>query len=192
MGDYLIAIGGTGSKIAEALLHLSAIGQMESRELHVVFVDQDRSNGNLERAQVLLEAYEACRKIGFTHTSDIFKVEVTKSDPNVWAPLPEMNSTLKSLVGYNLIPQNMNGFRGLYDILFDEAEKETSLNEGFRGHPSIGAAAFFKTVNLGEDGAVGYTNSKNPRGYGKRRKGKDFCCWFSFWRDGGSRYSNHC
>jgi len=151
MNHYLIAVGGTGAKVAESVLHLAAVGLMTGKSLHIIFVDQDRSNGNLGRTQVLLDTYSFCKKIGFSDSSDIFKAEVTKSSPPVWSPIPDMNASLKQVVGYNLIPSDKEAIRGLYDVLFSEAEKQTPLDEGFRGHPSIGAAAFFKAVNLGEE-----------------------------------------
>ena len=39
----------------------------------------------------------------------------------------------------------------LFDVLYSEEEKTTSLERGFRGHPSIGAAVLAATVELDQD-----------------------------------------
>jgi hypothetical protein len=57
MSDYVISIGGSGAKCVEAILHMSAAGLMPEGELNVIFVDPDISNGNLQRAQNILQLY---------------------------------------------------------------------------------------------------------------------------------------
>ncbi len=47
---FLLAGGGTGAKVAEALVHLCATG-MGPEHVHVLFVDADTTNGNLQRAR---------------------------------------------------------------------------------------------------------------------------------------------
>ena len=90
MASYVIGIGGTGAKCVEALIHLCAAGLMPDRkngqgqplgkeDLYVAFVDSDVSNGSLERAQITLNQYNACKsnKLG---ASDLFKTQVCRQE----------------------------------------------------------------------------------------------------------------
>jgi len=54
MSVYVIAIGGTGTKIVEAVCHLAAAGIYTQGEripkIEILFVDPDKGNGNLKEA----------------------------------------------------------------------------------------------------------------------------------------------
>ena len=57
MADSLYGItgGGTGAKVAEALVHLCAAG-LAPRTVHILIVDADTTNGNVRRAQATADA----------------------------------------------------------------------------------------------------------------------------------------
>jgi hypothetical protein len=151
MNYYVIGIGGTGAKCVEALIHLSAGGLMPEGELYVVFVDPDKSNGNLERASITLQQYSNCKKLKLGKT-DLLKTEIIADKPNVWSPFEnEIRPSLANFFHYNTLKQNNKVAAQLFDVLYSPAEKETSLEKGFRGHPSIGAAVMAETVKLGEE-----------------------------------------
>ncbi len=154
--DILIGVGGTGAKIVEAVVQLATIGIGPS-ELRVGFVDQDKSNGNLNRAQTVLgnyiDAREAWRGTGGSHklgnavdgTYDIpvFHTDIRTigGDDGLWVPNQKQNSTLSSIFGA------MQEDKYLFDALFEtgdvekDEEQDMPLDEGYRGRPHIGAAA---------------------------------------------------
>jgi tubulin-like protein len=150
MSYYVIGIGGTGAKCVEALTHLCAAGLMpDDGELYAVFVDPDRSNGSLERAEITLQQYTNCKKLQLGST-DLFKTNIAIAKPNVWSPFGnEPQPRLDKFFQYNVLKANNPAAAHLFDVLYSPDEKTTPLQEGFRGHPSIGAAVMATTLQLG-------------------------------------------
>jgi hypothetical protein len=150
MSYQIVSIGGSGAKSAESLVHLCAAGLMPSGELNVMFVDPDKANGCLERAQNTLHKYRECEKIGMNETI-LLKTPITLSNPNVWTPFEEgTKPSLGNFFRYAALKARDESGALLFDVLFSPLEKEVLLDEGFLGHPSIGAAVLAKTVKLEE------------------------------------------
>ncbi len=149
MGYYAIGIGGTGAKCLESLIHLAAAGMMPDGDLHLLFVDPDTSNGSRARVEETLAHYVACKDqfdLGQTH---LLKTKIDPADPILWTPFKETNPSLDQFFHYENFRDSSAG--KLFDVLYSSSEKESTLEEGFRGHPSIGSAVMAKTVNLEED-----------------------------------------
>lgn len=150
MGYYAIGIGGTGSKCLESLIHLSAAGMMPGRdELHVLFVDPDTSNGSRARVEETLNHYVECKKRFELGQTDLLKTKIDRADPPLWTPFRETNPSLNKFFHYENFRDSAAG--KLFDVLYSRSEKECTLEEGFRGHPSIGSAVMAKTVDLEKD-----------------------------------------
>src|ERR1051326_8838416 len=171
MASYVIGLGGTGAKCVEALIHLCAAGLMPDRknvqgqpigkeDLYVAFVDSDVSNGSLERARITLNQYSACKsnKLG---SCDLFKTQVYVGEKDgktfdTWSPFAEDDTTqpqLGDFFKYETLSTNSNAAADrsvayLMDVLYTHQEKTTSLERGFRGHPSIGAAVLSSSLNF--------------------------------------------
>jgi hypothetical protein len=149
MSYYVIGIGGTGAKCIEALAHLCAAGLMPDGELYSVFVDPDRANGSLERAEITLRQYVNCKQLNLGAT-DIFKTRLFIAEPDVWSPFEdESQPRLDNFFRYNNLKSAQKEIADLFDVLYSTDEKTTGLEEGFRGHPSIGAAVMATTLKLG-------------------------------------------
>jgi hypothetical protein len=150
MNYYVIGIGGTGAKCIEALTHLCATGLMPDGQLYALFVDPDKANGSLERAQITLQQYVNCLQLQLGAT-DLLKTTIVRAKPDVWTPFgEETQPSLNNLFQYNSLKVTNQAAAHLFDALYSRAEKETTLEKGFRGHPSIGAAVMAKTVQLEE------------------------------------------
>jgi hypothetical protein len=149
MGYYVVGIGGTGAKCVEALTHLCAAGLLPDGELYTLFVDPDKANGSLERAEITLQRYTKCEQLRLGKT-ELFKTRVTIADPDVWSPFgKDAPPLLDAFFQYNNLAATNAGAAHMFDVLFSQDEKQTSLEKGFRGHPSIGAAVMASTLNLG-------------------------------------------
>jgi hypothetical protein len=148
MSYYVIGIGGTGAKCVESFIHLCAAGLMpDNKSLFSLFVDPDAANGSLKRAGQLLQNYYACKELKLGAT-DLFKSGLRIAHPDVWSPLQDKPKSLDLFFNYDTLPQND---AALFDVLYSPKEKKTSLEYGFRGHPSIGAAVMAAAVRLGEE-----------------------------------------
>ena len=146
MSYYAIGIGGTGAKCLEALIHLCSAGLLPG-DLTIIFIDPDKSNGCLERAAQTVKLYQNIKtKINFG-ASDIFETSVTIPEPDIWSPFEDdVNPRLDNFFVKASLDQVSSD---LFDVLYTQKEQETTLEKGFRGHPSIGSAIFADKVDLG-------------------------------------------
>jgi len=146
MGYYAIGIGGTGAKCLESLIHLCSAGLLPG-DLTMIFIDPDKSNGSLERAAQTVKIYQNIKtKIHFG-SSDIFQTTVNIPEPDIWSPFEDdVNPRLDNFFAKASLDKASSD---LFDVLYTKKEQETTLEKGFRGHPSIGSAIFADKVDLG-------------------------------------------
>jgi hypothetical protein len=140
--NYYIGVGGTGARLAEALVHLCAAG-LGPDKLHLFLVDPDQANGNLARTLDLIKLYQRCQKRYAEVTSDVehrpFGTKIVTPTPEVWSIFDQEDVKLSEYVNLENLKQSHPAYADFIRILFTEDELQTQLNEGFRGHPSIGA-----------------------------------------------------
>ena len=145
MGYYFISIGGSGAKIMESLTHLCVAGLLPRREkLYVMAIDPDTGNGNLNRSSAALKSFETFQNFAVGKETPLFKNKIELADPFPWNPT-EHDKTLDDIMLYQTMQPDV---KTLYEVLYTRAERNTFLNEGFRGHPSIGAAVMAKKIPL--------------------------------------------
>lgn len=198
MTIYIIGIGGTGAKCIESIIHLSALGllnneNIKNKNLKVLFVDPDESNGTLKRARNTLSKYNSCHNL-YSHLGSNhpwMKVEISSLyDDGIWSPLRNIstNKNLGNLFEYNKLKKSNNALANLFDILYTKDEQESELDVGFRGRPSIGSAVMsqmadelYSTVNPWDILVKNITND-----YRKGIKPKVFICGSIFGGTGAS------
>ena len=156
MGYYAIGIGGTGAKCIESLIHLAAAGMMpkKKQELHVLFVDPDKANGNLERAVGTLECYKTFSNNPQLAQPDLLQTEIDSFADPIFSPFDDVDDNkpiLEKYLDHAGLKLANDGAADLFEVLYSKKERTTQLDKGFRGHPSIGAAVMAQTV-LGGDG----------------------------------------
>lgn len=153
MGYYFISIGGSGAKVMESLIHLCAAGAMpnkrKQKDIYMMAIDPDRSNGNLTRSNKLLNSYCHFQKLNIGTETALLKTEIRQAEPFIWSP-SEINSNLDNILDYQVYQGQPIG--DLYEALYTKDERHTNLNKGFRGRPSIGAAVMAKKVSLSNTG----------------------------------------
>jgi hypothetical protein len=152
MSAYLIAIGGTGIKIAQAVVHLAAAGLFKatnnttpdsSNSLYVLLVEPDNSNGNLQNLGQTIRVYQDCYQLlGETERPWLSSQIKPDQQPNKWSIIEPDKGTLRDLFNYS--PSSQAPSRYLFDVLYTESESKEELDVGFRGHPAIGAAFISK------------------------------------------------
>ena len=155
---FLITGGGTGAKIAEAFVHLCAAGVGPS-EAHVLVIDTDTSNGNLERAAKTAEDYKALQ-------NDNWSVQTTAQQGSRFNPFgssedvgTELFSTKMHLYqltkpletveegGLEVMVNGTSDMNHVVDLLFDEDEQQTDCTEGFRARPNLGCLLLGNHLN---------------------------------------------
>lgn len=140
---YLFGIGGTGSRVLRSLIMLLASGvKINATEIIPVIIDADKSLGDLDDVNKLLELYTSISdRITFNSNvkSDFFKtkinLEAVKND--ILLPLERVDDlTFKDYIGYNELNDNEKAFTSL---LFSESNLNASMEVGFKGNPNIGS-----------------------------------------------------
>lgn len=154
MKYYLISVGGTGARCLEAFVHMNAVGFMKDlSEIKIIYVDPDASNGNLNKAKEAVVAYANA----FTDSAqkeNFFKNKLT-SDSSTWNPVPMgSHASLFNIFNRSNMDIDCANLDCLFDILFSKEEQNTKLTEGFRAHPSIGAAVIGDKMNMTEEKTV--------------------------------------
>lgn len=147
MSFYFVSIGGTGAKVMESLTHLCIAGLLpENERLYIAAIDPDVGNGNLERTSTALNNFAVFQNFFVGNDTPLFKNKISIVRPFPWNPTGH-DKTLDDLIEFH---HHSNSAVGkLYETLYTRRERDTTLNEGFRGHPSIGAAVLAKRFDDG-------------------------------------------
>jgi hypothetical protein len=137
---YYIGVGGTGARVAEALVHLCAAG-LGPDELFLMLVDPDAGNGNLSRTTELIAKYQDAQKQIGARAPEVatFRTKIVTPDPVVWTIFQQQNQTLASFIGLSSLEASARPLKHFAEMLFSEGDLGERLNEGFRGRPAIGA-----------------------------------------------------
>ena len=145
--NVIIAIGGSGIRVVEAVVHLAATGFFTTKDkLYILFVDPDINNANLKRAFSVLQEYRNLRhKLNNKERLPIFAADIDFSK-NVFNPLEGASRTLDDT--FRLQRDDLS--KSLAHSLYANEELTTNLDVGFRGRPSIGSAVFLRSVSTGE------------------------------------------
>lgn len=134
---YLVAAGGSGAKVAEALVHLCAAG-LGPESLHILSVDTDDDNGNLARLVATESAYQGCRKFKWSRGGA--RSEGTPLPFGTAITFHKLSATLDvsahGLRNPSLCPAEHND---VLDLFFTEDEQKTRCSEGFLARPNLGS-----------------------------------------------------
>ena len=146
MSYYLLAIGGTGNKILEALVYACAADALYTLDednrrvplpaVNALIVDVDAACGNTTRAKQAAEHYENVR-LAFAASRAPHRGFHTALTVERW----NMNLA-KRAASVSGMTQNHRRDRLLADSLFSRTEAELEYSEGFRGHPDLGVLFF--------------------------------------------------
>lgn len=150
MSCSIIAIGGTGIRCLESFVHLCAAG-LGPDAVHVVIIDPDASNGNLDRTAQLIRQYQDC------HTS-LYGTVVQTSDGSLGTHMPfrtriicgsgkgqepftwpvESSSSQPQTLGHFFRSSQFPEDKPLCELFYSQYElNDLAWGVGFRGHASV-------------------------------------------------------
>ncbi|HEX8694435.1 MAG TPA: hypothetical protein VF746_18580 [Longimicrobium sp.] len=167
-----LALGGSGARALEPLLHLCALG-LGPAQLRVLLVDPDQGNAAITRVGRVLDQYRAARErlADAGAASSFFRTEVVDVLPEsrVWSPIADdgymPDTRFAAGVDRQVMDADAPELGVLFDLLNSRRVREMDLAMGFRGVPSVGTVfmnrlrdeAFFAQLLSQYHGAAGAT-----------------------------------
>lgn len=148
---YIIATGGTGAMCARAFLYLLAAGCGNKDDTyHILLVDKDKHSDAGTACENLLEEYNSLRaQLTEAQSFHMPKVELEKwnfTDAVIDEYVCRTGRQAQDLSSLNLKnllnPENDSMKALLMDTLYTRDEMQVDLENGFYGHPNVGAAVF--------------------------------------------------
>ena len=161
--NYLFCAGGSGVRVLEALVHLSALG-VGPDQVKILTIDADTGLGNLQLTNQILNSYNGCQQSfggQLGKEESFFKTKLTLlaegggGAAGAWSPVMP-NQRFEQVLGYQLLSHDQEDVtdqkgvanqkdvakqRDVADLFFTPGEREMVMNLGFQSHPAIGAAA---------------------------------------------------
>ena len=149
---FVVAIGGTGMRCLESFVHLCAIGMFNNREIEVLTLDTDQTNGNKGRTEELIRLYSRIKTSdtvpGGTPNVDTFfsaKLNLYRFFTNYSAKGRENYRNLTKLVTGQQEQQRDNKL--LSDLFLDEhTVQEFSLAHGYRAQTHLGSLLMYHGI----------------------------------------------
>ena len=157
--NYIIAIGGTGSRCLEAIIHLAAAGLFQT-SMHVLIIDPDQNNGNSTRVRTLLTSYHALhlahqpqgaeRKRTLMGWEKLPNPELLQASFNMksgnsneqhplfWHNPNASQRRFGEVIQYQAQSEE---FKKFLDLFYEPNDLEMVLDVGYRGRTNVGAVA---------------------------------------------------
>ena len=145
--QFVLSFGGTGARIVEALTYLTAAGCRKD-PLHVLMIDPDGANGNLDITVNQLRRYNTLNSLhdipANLERTPLFSVPINKSNPeSVSWQYPNSTQPFKTLIGYAGLPSDQ---QELVKLLYDEEDLDRDFRVGYVGRAHVGSADLYRTM----------------------------------------------
>jgi len=144
---FLVCLGGSGSKVMEAVTHMAAMDAWSARNIHALLVDVDGGNGNQDRAQKTVEYYSAIHNLCSPSIYDVVDSELFRTEITLYPWYPTTNGA--NLATYKK-PSENSASAIVSRFLFTESERSMNIDEGFKGHPNLGVLFMQKILDAQE------------------------------------------
>lgn len=138
--NIIVAIGGTGSRVAEAYVYAAATGLLENNtKTHIFIVDKDIDCGNTQRLGKTIDEYNDMRLC-----TGLSMPEIEKHNWCIKEAMEELKPgiTIHSRFRDAAVDPTSTTDALLVDLMHSEKEQTFDLGYGFYGHPSLGAAIY--------------------------------------------------
>jgi hypothetical protein len=149
---FVIAIGGTGMRCLEAFTHLCAIGMFDSREIEILTLDTDQTNGNKGRLEDLLRLYSRVKTSGAveggTPNANTFfssRLNLYRFYTNYSGQGRENYKNISRLTTGTQKQQEAN--RLISDLFLDnQTVQEFNLSHGYRAQTHLGSMLMYHGI----------------------------------------------
>jgi len=142
---FLIGIGGTGMRCLEAVTHMCAMGMFDSKEINILTLDTDFTNGNKQRTETLIDTYNDIKSTpsspnGNANNNSFFSAKLNKfqfvtnysdSGKQSFEALTNLKSEGKS--------GELSENKLLSDLFLGDAVQQFNLEHGYRAQTHMGS-----------------------------------------------------
>lgn len=147
----VIAIGGTGMRCAESLVHLCAMGMFDDTQINLLALDTDYKNGNFKRLKNLVDNYVRITADRDGVSSDTLfsaKINYFTFSPNYSSG---SNFDTKSNYGDALSAvHDADGIKwkesDLADLFLSQEMRKMDLQHGYRAQTQMGSMLMFHAI----------------------------------------------
>jgi len=142
---YVIAIGGSGTRVLKSLVMLMASGfKAETEKIVPMIIDTDVNNGDLEYFRKIVRCYrDINQKLYSDAPTDLFLDGFFRTKIDLPKELNISGSeygTLANMIDYlSMNAKGQHTTKGLVDLLFSQKNRDMNLEKGFLGTPSVGS-----------------------------------------------------
>jgi hypothetical protein len=149
---FLIAIGGTGMRCLEAFTHLCATGMFDSKEIEVLTIDTDETNGNKDRTENLIRLYnkiktsDQAKPGGNANSNTFFSAKInlyrfwtdySGADRGNYRNLSKLGVGTAAEVEENKL---------LSDLFLDQSVQDFNLAHGYRAQTHLGSHLIYHAM----------------------------------------------
>ena len=140
---FLIGIGGTGMRCLEAVTHMSAMGMFDSKEINILTLDTDFTNGNKQRTETLIDTYNNIKSTdespnGKANNNSFFSAKL-----NMFKFVTDYNSANKKrftdITNIKSETDELSDNKLLADLFLGEDVQEFDLSHGYRAQTHMGS-----------------------------------------------------
>lgn len=151
---FVIAIGGTGMRCLESFVHLCAIGMFDGKEINVLTLDTDQSNGNKGRVEQLIDLYNKVKRDegveGGANAGTFFSAKI-----NLYKFFTEYGDqsrksfsllSARSAAGLPNADEIEQDDKDLADLFLDKNVQEFNLEHGYRAQTHLGSLLMYHGI----------------------------------------------
>ena len=146
---FVIAIGGTGMRCLESFTHLCAMGIFDSKEIDILTLDTDQTNGNKQRTEELIKQYNRIKTTSSTQGGSPNKDSFFSAKLNLYRFWTDYNSAsrtkFKNIAQLsNDTPEQENKL--LSELFLDDNVQEFNLAHGYRAQTHLGSYLMYHAI----------------------------------------------
>jgi len=140
---FLIGIGGTGMRCLEAVTHMCAMGMFDSKEINILTLDTDFTNGNKQRTETLIDTYNNIKGTeessnGKANNNSFFSAKL-----NMFKFVTDYNSANKKrftdITNIKSETDEFSDNKLLADLFLGEDVQDFDLSHGYRAQTHMGS-----------------------------------------------------
>ena len=160
--NFLIGIGGTGMRCLEAVTHMCAMGMFDSKEINILTLDTDFTNGNKQRTEALIDTYNNIKSTEESPNGKVNNNSFFSAKLNMFKFVTNYNSKNKKrfteITNIKSETGELSDNKLLADLFLGEDVQDFDLSHGYRAQTHMGSYLMYhaflevaKKLKKGED-----------------------------------------